>query len=129
MNEVRGNQSVGYPTAVAASSKGGDTARTKVTTAESSTSTVASEVASRQLEKSADVVEKVSQAIAQMNEFIQSEQRDLRFSIDEGSGHTVVRVVDRESGELIRQIPNEIFLRLAEEAQQNESLHLINVHG
>lgn len=125
MNEVKGNQSVGYPTAVAASSKGADTARTKVTTDKSAVS----EVASRQAEKSGDVVEKVSQAVAQMNEFIQNEQRDLHFSIDEGSGHTVVRVVDRESGELIRQIPNEIFLRLAEEARQNEPLHLISVHG
>jgi flagellar protein FlaG len=56
----------------------------------------------------------VQAAVAQMNEYIQSTQRDLHFSYDPGSGETVVKVLDRETQEVIRQIPDEIFLRLAQ---------------
>lgn len=59
------------------------------------------------------VQEQVQAAVAQMNEYIQSTQRDLHFSYDPGSGETVVKVLDRETQEVIRQIPDEIFLRLA----------------
>lgn len=60
------------------------------------------------------VQEKIQAAVAQMNEYIQSTQRDLNFTYDPGSGETVVKVLDRKTQEVIRQIPDEIFLRLAE---------------
>ena len=44
---------------------------------------------------------------------IQNTQRTLQFSVDEGSGSTVIRVIDSESGELIRQIPSEEMLVIA----------------
>lgn len=58
--------------------------------------------------------EKVQAAVAQMNEYIQSTQRDLNFTYDPQSGETVVKVLDRATQEVIRQIPDEIFLRLAQ---------------
>lgn len=58
--------------------------------------------------------ERVQAAVAQMNEYIQSTQRDLNFSYDPESGETVVKVLDRSTQEVIRQIPDEIFLRLAQ---------------
>jgi flagellar protein FlaG len=58
--------------------------------------------------------EKVQAAVAQMNEYIQSTQRDLNFTYDPSSGETVVKVLDRATQEVIRQIPDEIFLRLAQ---------------
>ncbi|MBR9911609.1 MAG: flagellar protein FlaG [Gammaproteobacteria bacterium] len=73
--------------------------------------------------------EKLQDAVTQMNQSVQMEQRDLRFSIDEASGHTVVRVLDRHSGDVIRQIPNEVFLDMARTVGDDEPLHLINVHG
>ena len=33
--------------------------------------------------------------------------RDLRFEVDMESGHSVIQVLDRETGEVIRQIPPE----------------------
>ncbi len=33
--------------------------------------------------------------------------RDLRFRVDMESGHSVIQVLDRETGEIIRQIPPE----------------------
>lgn len=59
--------------------------------------------------------EKVQAAVAQMNEYIQSTQRDLNFTYDPSSGETVVKVLDRATQEVIRQIPDEIFLRLAQQ--------------
>lgn len=60
-----------------------------------------------------DIQEHVEAAVAQMNEYIQSTQRDLHFSYDKASGETVVKVLDRSTQEVIRQIPDETFLKLA----------------
>lgn len=75
------------------------------------------------------VSETVSQAVAELNRYVQNEQRDLLFSMDNGSGDMVVRVLDRDSGELIRQIPNQIVLDLAARARDNEPLQLIDMQG
>lgn len=69
----------------------------------------------------------VQDAVTQMNEYIQSTQRDLRFSIDEDLGETIVKVVDRQTDEVIRQIPNEVFLKLARSLQERtEPLNFLN---
>ncbi len=60
-----------------------------------------------------EMQEHVEAAVAQMNEYIQSTQRDLHFSYDKASGETVVKVLDRSTQEVIRQIPDETFLKLA----------------
>lgn len=62
---------------------------------------------------SAQKAERVQKAVARLNDYIQSTQRDLRFSVDEELGRAVVTVVDRRSQEVIRQIPNETALSLA----------------
>lgn len=82
------------------------------------------EVADRQ-----SVEEHVQAAVAQMNEYIQSTQRDLHFSYDANSGETVVKVLDRSTQEVIRQIPDEIFLRLAEQLDKNEPIHFFNAQA
>lgn len=60
-------------------------------------------------ERSADMINKVKSAVAQMNEYIQSTQRDLHFSFDAEAGETVIKVLDRKTQDVIRQIPDEIF--------------------
>jgi flagellar protein FlaG len=72
------------------------------------------------------VQEKVQAAVAQMNEFIQSTQRDLHFSYDAESGNTIVKVIDRSTQEVIRQIPDQIFLKLAETLDPQTPLSLFN---
>ena len=60
----------------------------------------------------------VRQAVSRINEIVQSIQRDLSFNMDEGSGKYVIRVVDTESGELIRQIPTEEVLAIATQLRE-----------
>tara|TARA_R110002096_G_scaffold130643_5_gene279955 strand:- start:48023 stop:48373 length:351 start_codon:yes stop_codon:yes gene_type:complete len=43
----------------------------------------------------------------QMNIASQTIGRDLRFRVDMESGRSVIQVLDRETGEIIRQIPPE----------------------
>lgn len=56
----------------------------------------------------------VRRAISRLNDYIQTLRRDLRFTIDEESGRSVVRVIDSETGDLIRQIPSEEVLAIAQ---------------
>ena len=62
------------------------------------------------VQQSADIRE----AVSEINDFVQSVQRDLSFNLDEASGHTVIKVIDRDSGDLIRQIPSEEVLAIAD---------------
>jgi len=66
-------------------------------------------------------------AVTRLNDYVQSVRRDLQFEVDSDSGQTIVRVLDRETKELIRQIPDEVALRLAENLQQDEPLTLFNI--
>ena len=70
--------------------------------------------------------EKVQAAVTQINEFIQSSQRDLHFSYDAESGNTIVKVIDRNTQEVIRQIPDQIFLKLAQTLDPETPLSLFS---
>ena len=50
--------------------------------------------------------------MTQLQDHVQSVHRELRFKVDENTGQTVVRVVDQETGRLIRQVPNQNVLDL-----------------
>ena len=52
-------------------------------------------------------------ALSKMSAHVQNLQRAIEFSVDEESGETVVKVVDAETKELIRQIPSEELLAIA----------------
>ena len=69
----------------------------------------------------------VRDAVRRLNEYVQETQRDLRFSIDEETGRTVVRVVDSATQEVIRQIPPEEVLALARELAREERPALLAV--
>ena len=62
--------------------------------------------------------EVVAKAAAQLQSFVQSMGRNLNFSIDESSGYHVVRVVNPDTGELIRQLPSEELLKISRDFQR-----------
>lgn len=64
----------------------------------------------------------VEDAVSSIQEFVQSVRRDINFSLDDGDGRVVVKVTDADSGDVIRQIPSEEALRLAENLSEVRSL-------
>jgi flagellar protein FlaG len=64
----------------------------------------------------------VEDAVSSIKQFAQSIQRNLNFALDDSSGRVVVKVTDGVSGEVIRQIPSEDALRLAESLEEARSL-------
>jgi flagellar protein FlaG len=65
--------------------------------------------------------EKVRAAAQQIESYLRSVDQGLQFRIDGGSGEVVVTVVDRESGQVIRQIPGDEALRLAQRFRETAS--------
>lgn len=73
------------------------------------------------VEKIAEVTnEQVRDAVSKLNDYVQSMERTLDFQMDEDSGKTVIKVFDKTSSELIRQIPNELALELAQNLNDDE---------
>lgn len=57
--------------------------------------------------------EVLDNAVASVKEHIKVVERQLDFEVDEQTGRTLVRVVDPESGDLIRQLPPEAVVAAA----------------
>ena len=55
--------------------------------------------------------DRVEQAVQQIQSYLNDNQRQLQFQVDSSSGRTIVRVVNPETSELIRQIPSEEMLK------------------
>lgn len=63
----------------------------------------------------ADISEsEIESAVNEINDFVQSQSRQLNFSYDNESQRSVIKVTDSESGDVIRQIPSEDVLNLSE---------------
>ena len=54
-----------------------------------------------------------SDVMADINKFIQANTRQIRVSKDATSGYIVVQLVDPNTGQVIRTLPNDELLRLA----------------
>ncbi|MFK8333111.1 flagellar protein FlaG [Pseudomonas sp. BJa5] len=61
-------------------------------------------------------------AVRDIREFVQASQRKLDFSIDDSTGRVVVKVIATESGDVIRQMPSETALKLAQSLSEAGSL-------
>ena len=77
------------------------------------------EIAKAPVETKRDELE---QAVTDIREFVQASQRKLDFSIDDSTGRVVVKVIATDSGDVIRQIPSETALKLAQSLSQASSL-------
>ncbi|MCL2875666.1 MAG: flagellar protein FlaG [Betaproteobacteria bacterium] len=61
----------------------------------------------------ANLRQAVQESVEKLNEFIRPYVTSLQFSIDEDLGKVVVRIMDDETKEVIKQIPSEDVLALA----------------
>lgn len=69
--------------------------------------------------------EALEETITKINDFVQSIQRELHFSIDEESGETVVKVVEKATNEVVRQIPAEDIMETLKNLNQNTASGVI----
>jgi flagellar protein FlaG len=58
-------------------------------------------------------LQQLEQAAQRIEKFVQPISSDLQFSVDEASGSQVVRVIDRATQQVIRQMPSEEMLAIA----------------
>jgi flagellar protein FlaG len=64
----------------------------------------------------------LEEATEHMNQQMRRNSRDLSFSVDDVANTVVVTVKNRESGEVVRQIPNEVALRIAHNMEDVKGL-------
>lgn len=64
----------------------------------------------------------VNDAVDKANKAIHMLANNLQFSVDESTGRNIVKVVDNETKELIRQIPTEEMLDIAKRLDDLQGL-------
>ncbi|TQV84850.1 flagellar protein FlaG [Aliikangiella coralliicola] len=88
-----------------------------VANTETNSNTIQS-VAVNQNEKPTENQAEVKSQIEEFQSFNQSIDRSLQFKVDEELGVTIVRVVDKETDELIRQFPPEELINLSKRLKE-----------
>jgi flagellar protein FlaG len=66
--------------------------------------------------------QKIESVTRQIDSFLRSQNHQLQFRVDNGSGKLVVTVTDGETGEVIRQVPGEDALRMAQRIEDMTGL-------
>lgn len=81
---------------------------------------LADKAAKESNEKQRAVAEKknIDKAVTDINQFFQTQQRKLSFSVNEATSDMVIEIKDADTDEIIRQIPPEFVVRLAEQLKE-----------
>ena len=61
---------------------------------------------------------KLDEVAAELSDMMSMMRKGLAFKVDEHSGQAVVSVLDRDTGDVIRQMPSEEALALAEKLSE-----------
>jgi flagellar protein FlaG len=69
-----------------------------------------------------EVRQNLQEAVKMLNQQMTSTKRGLGFLVDEAVGGPVVTVRSAESGEVVRQIPNEVVVRIAHNIEKYKGL-------
>lgn len=131
MNEVRLSPVAAPAVSRPASSKGGDVDNAVAAVGKTlPPTTVEQQPAPTDMQtEDSSRSDQLQKAVVAISEYVQSINRDLQFSVDEETERTVIKVIDSESGELIRQIPDEVFLELARKLNDDGEFRLIDALG
>jgi flagellar protein FlaG len=100
----------------ASSSSAGSASSASSTSAASSVTSVSAPPPPEKSELSIDpeaLRANVQEAIQRLNQQMRQNNRDLHFSLDNQVGRMVITVRSRESGEFVRQIPDEVVMNVA----------------
>lgn len=67
-------------------------------------------------------VGQVSEALKSINKALEGLSQSLEFALDEDSQRTVVKIMDRQTKEVIRQMPTEEALQISRSLNQSQGL-------
>jgi flagellar protein FlaG len=70
-------------------------------------------------------IQDLARAIGAVNLMLDPLERGLQFSVDESTGTTVVKLIDKETNEVLRQIPSKEMLSIARALDRVQGL-LVN---
>ncbi len=74
------------------------------------------------LQDAARSADEIQQDIEKMNDQLKSMNRSIRFTVDDESHDIVVKVVDKNTGEVVMEIPPEEVLKLRERMSEMSGL-------
>jgi len=74
------------------------------------------------LQKETRSAEEIHKDLEMINEQLKSSNSSLQFIVDDKSNDVIVRIIDRDSGEVIRQIPPESIVRLRDSMKDMSGL-------
>lgn len=69
----------------------------------------------------------INKALVQVNDYLQQQSRTLQFSIDQTTHQTIIKVVDQSTGQVLRQIPPESMVILAQRLQEMQHMESTGV--
>lgn len=67
-------------------------------------------------------IEAVEAAVKELNDFIKPASASIQFALDEDSGRTIVKMVDTETNEVVRQFPSEEALAISKALDRLQGL-------
>lgn len=70
----------------------------------------------------APTADQLTQALKSINSVLQVRSQDLEFSVDHESARTIVTVTDKNTGDVIRQMPTKEALEIAKALDHLQSL-------
>lgn len=62
--------------------------------------------------------ESLDNVVSGLNDLVRELHRELKFSVDQESGETVIRVIDPVTDEVVRQIPSEELVQLRKRLEE-----------
>ena len=65
-----------------------------------------------------DTRSKIENIANDLNQYVKSTQRDLKIQVHEATGNIIVKVLSKEDGKIIREIPPEKMLNLAAKMEE-----------
>jgi len=66
--------------------------------------------------------DEITNAVSRLEKFVAPNQSDINFTLDESSGLQIVKIVDRKTQEIIRQMPSEDAVALAQALDKLQGL-------
>lgn len=61
---------------------------------------------------------KIESIVRATNNYLESTQRELKIQIHKGTGHIMVKVVSKQDGKIIREVPSEDLLNLVKKMDE-----------